>query len=53
MEKIVVLGMLLSDFCIFIFDLDGDGDFDIFVFYEGENKIIWYENFGGGIFSVE
>ena len=35
-------------------DLDGDGDHDVlFASSFGDNKVAWYENLGGGEFSVE
>lgn len=33
------------------FDLDGDGDKDILTGSHGENNVVWFENFGNGVFS--
>ena len=37
--------------CAYATDLDGDGDADVLSASIGDDKIAWYENFGGGVFG--
>jgi hypothetical protein len=36
---------------IYVFDIDQDNDNDIVSALYSENKLVWYENIGGGVFS--
>ena len=36
---------------VYATDIDGDGDVDVLSASSEDNKIAWYENFGGGVFS--
>jgi hypothetical protein len=42
-----------STAAIFAVDLDGDNDQDVLAAIGKNNKIIWFENLGGGAFSAE
>lgn len=49
----VVGGFVDGVYVVFVEDFDGDGDMDVFLVFFNDNKIVWYENFGGGNFGLQ
>ena len=52
-DQQVITGLAAGANSVHTADLDGDGDADVLSAGQGDNKIAWYENLGGGSFGPQ